>query len=219
MYMSTDARRVFNVLRQINVDADPYEIELAVCNYYPNHIISVIEQITKTRTAIERAQMQGWAYFAKPVDQILGKREAALRKESYEIGPNARPVYRLLTTSFLLCDFGAQELQILLSEFGSGQYQLHDITAAIGAAKVSGVRNVFYLRGILTREAQTKAGKLREATQEIREAEARAWEPPEDYVKLDAGERASVELSWEERLKEIELNKIFDQINEKNTEY
>jgi hypothetical protein len=214
MYMSTDTRKVYNVLRQSGIECEPYGIELMSAHFYPNHIISVVEQVLDNGNPkrIEKAKEQGWQYFVTPVYNLLSKRDAAQRKVDYEVGPNAGQVYRLLATSFLLCDFGPQELQIILSELGAEQYQLHDITKGTEAARVSGIRNVFYLRGILTREAQTKAGKTREATQEIDEAEARAWEPPEDYIKLDAGERAEMALDWESRLADIQLSKEFNQL-------
>lgn len=222
MYMSADTRKIYNVLRQYGIEYnDVYEIELASACFYPNHIIGVIEKVLGHDVLkIQKAAEQGWNYLAKPIYSLLTKRDAANRPNQYEIHEDAKGTYSLVTKSLLLADFSATELQILLADIPSiTQGSLNDISEGIARAKASGIRNIFYLRGILAREIDTRAGKTREATQELDQAEARAWEPPAGFVQMDASERASLSLDWMEREFEIELNTIFNHIDAKIKEH
>lgn len=212
--MSTDARRIYNLLRQRGLEYEPYEIELSLAKFYPNHIISVIEQVMPCdQEALERAKTKGYSYFSRPIDQILSKRTQAHRTE--RIGPteHSKWVYLCVRSNLLLADFSSAELQILLAEIPTLiRGEVENLNRAIGACKSGNVRNIFYLRSVLAREHSTIEGRTREATQANEAAEARAWSPPEGYESPDSSERAVLRLEWEEKLREIELNKAFDNI-------
>lgn len=214
MYMSTDARRVWKVLQEQGIEIEnTYGIEFAIGQYYPNHVIQVIEKVLPSEAAIGKARLKGWEYFSSPIHNLLRGRIGAIRTEQLRSAENAERIYGVVRTSLLLSDFGFAELQILCGEIPPlVEESLANLYSAMGACKAGNARNIYYLRGVLSREAQTAQGKKREAAQAAASAEARAWTPPEDYHNLDAGERAEVELDWQDRLKDIELDQFFNDL-------
>lgn len=208
--MSKDTRSVVNFLHQRGIDKiDPYEVELQILKYYPNHIISVIEQVTPSPQSCDRANDAGWSYFAKPVGSFLSARPVANRLplQFPDPIPDSVWVYNMVRISLLLADIAQAELQILLCDIpviirGSNE----SLGGAIRTCKARSARNVYYLRGVLTREASTIAGRVRELTQATNEAEMAAWAPPAGYEPLDSSERAIVALDWEAQQEEIRRN-------------
>lgn len=215
MYMSTDARKVVNALRfhQIELEST-YEIELTLGKYYPNHVIQTVNRICpQDPEGRERARLAGWAYFGKPCNQLLSSRTGAIRSEPLRPTDGAERVYNVVRTNLLLSDFGFAELQILTGELPSlVETSFENLYKAMGACKAGNARNVYYLRGVLTREAQIAEGRQREVTEASAEAEARAWAPPEGHSPLDPSERAEVTLDWQEKLKDIELDHFFNDL-------
>lgn len=217
--MSTDARRVWKVLQERGIEIEnTYDIELTIGKYYPNHVIQTIERVfPHEETGLHRARHAGWEYFGKPCDQLLSSRSGALRTERIGPAEGAERVYNVVRSSLLLSDFGFAELQVLTGELPPLiEETFENLHRAIRACKAGNARNIYYLRGVLSREAQTSAGRKREINEAAASAEARAWTPPEDYHNLDAGERAEVELDWQNRLKDIELDQFFNDLRHCN---
>lgn len=205
--MSADARKVVQTLEKYGVEADAFDVELVVNDFYPNHITGVIDATMKRANgkSLLKAQEQGWDYFRKPVYSLLNARPAAKRTDSIGVNDgDTRRIYRLVTTGYCVADFNSAEAKLLLGlrDFGA-------TVAGIQAAKRMGQRSIYYLNGIIQRETATAAGKLREIQASNAEAEARAWEPPEGYEKLDARELASVELDWRDKITQAEWENLF----------
>jgi hypothetical protein len=208
--MSADARKVVQTLEKYGVEVeDTFDVELAVNDFYPNHITGVIDSIMKKANgkSLMRAQDQGWDYFRKPVYSLLTSRPAAKRPDSVGVNDDGdtRRIYALIASGYCLADFNQTEARLV---FGLTNYER--VLSGIGAAKRQGQRSIYYLNGIVQREAATAAGKLREAQAQNSEAEAKAWSPPQDYEKLDAGELAIVELDWRDKLTQAEWDNHFN---------
>jgi hypothetical protein len=215
--MSTEARKVDTRLNDLGIEtAEPFDIELDVNSFYPNHIIGVIDGVVKRASGASytKAVDQGYAYFSKPVRSQLTKRSGALRGDSLSIDDpeGVRRIFRLLSCSYCVADFNRAEFALIV---GLATTSTDVIISAMQAAKRQGNRSIYYLNGIVAREVATAAGKLRESQAVNAEATARAWEPPTDYERMDASDIARARLDWARHQDDLAFQAHLDTLNAK----
>lgn len=214
VYCSTDARKVIEHVRAKTGNRFgllPYDVELAVHQFYPNHIIGVIDKVLKTdEESLQRAMKGGWNYLLKPINSMLGPRSAAHR-ESYEplqLGPRHQGIVRTIQGDLCLADYNMTEQKLLLKDIPEMAEAMGlDIEWSIKACRNQGKRSIYYLHGVIKREFQTREGRLHEIQQAAQADGARAWTPPEDFEPLDLGERLEFQLDWQSRKEDINFNK------------
>lgn len=212
-YCSTDARKVYeHLVAKTNnrYYALPYDIELAVYQFYPNHINGVIDKIITPDTLEKAMKADVWKYVLKPINSMLKARSAAHR-ESYEplvLGPRHQSIVRTIQGDLCLSDYNMTEQKLLLKDIPEMVEAMGlDVEWSIKACRNQGKRSIYYLHGVIKREFQTREGRLHEIQQAAQADSARAWTPPEDFEPLDLGERLEFQIDWQSRRDDINFNK------------
>lgn len=193
-YFSKDARTVVNHLANIGVEVeskeDGYALEWACVQFFPNHIMGVIDKIMKGGRVAEKlakAQDQGWGYFNKPVHSMLGGRTAAWKDADLpeEFNPEwGLKVYGMVTSGMLLSDMTNDEAKLLIVTIPTLTTDPNEIIGAVRVCKQRQSRSVYYLNGILSRTDQQKKGRIKEVKREAEEMN-KPFQPPEDFQPLD----------------------------------
>lgn len=190
---------------------DVYALEGQLGRFYPNHIISVVDNLIKKPDQVERANALGYSgYFSKPVNSMLGARKPAHRSVPYaaaDVTINF-PEWDSLS-NWLVADYNQAEAAIIFDDFWS--YSDEQIKAGMRAAKDQGKRTIYYLNGVLKRDAADRAGRVAEIQRHEEEAAQQGWSPDE-FEKLDAGERAEVQIDWVEQQERARFIKAMESL-------
>lgn len=212
-YCSSDARKVIEHLRaktDSRYNPLPYDVELAVYQFYPNHINGVIDKIITPSTIEKAMKADVWKYVSKPIYSMLKARSAAHREsyEPIEFGPRHQGIVRTIQGDLCLADYNMTEQKLLLKDIPEMAEAMGlDIEWSIKACRAQGKRSIYYLHGVIKREFQTREGRLHEIQQAAQADSARAWTPPEDFEPLDLGERLEFQVDWASRRAEVNFNK------------
>lgn len=163
---------------------DLLAMEVSCLRFFTNHIEGVIDQVLggKNQGAKrQRANDQGWAYFASPVWSLLDKRAGAQRSDAVAVGHEDARVRKLYwrVGGMVEAPFTHDEVRLLLVEVVALAPEDEQLRAAIAVCRERGARNVHYLHGVLSRERERKDTRVREARDEL--SQASPWLPPVDY--------------------------------------
>lgn len=209
VYVSRSARKVLDFQGfDPYPPAQQYLLELNCLQFFPNHIISVVEQILKKAdgSALERFMDQGWVYMSQPVRSILKNRKKAWRPAApgdmiYDLDPWHLEVYAHLVGT-LEHDFNEQEAKALLLEIPLMTMDRPNLLMdARRAAEQQRNRNILYLKGIIEREAGTRDARAE------REHSKVVLSTPEE-VEIEKPDPETVDhltTMWAARKKRIEV--------------
>ena len=179
-YMGRGTRNVVKMLKDMGIPLETneefYQVEVACTYYYPNHIIGVIQKIMGKGDVIQKffkAQDHGWAYFAKPIDDMLGSRDNA-RNPHYQ-GPVSDTefnikhhveIYNMVCCHLLAHDINIREVNMLL--WAVPLYcDDETLLEAIHICKDRGIRNIPYLYGILERRDADLRARIRDRDEDV----------------------------------------------------
>jgi hypothetical protein len=217
---SYDARKVFERLSDYGIELprqDDFNVEMAVGEFFPNHVIGVIDDILKRGTPgnahkkMAKIAEMGWAYFNKPVWAMLSARTGALRTNSISIEHNEKNtrIYGVVTASLLLADFNMDELRILCIDLPAIIGDDAALSNAIEAAKRQSARSIYYLQGILRREYQTTQGRIKEIQSQAQQHD-KGWAPPTGFEEMDIVDRRELHSDWLDKLNSIKVAKALN---------
>lgn len=211
-YMSKDARKVVNHLGRFGIEIDIgeeiFQIDVACSMYFPNHIISVIDQVLGGKNKVKKlfkAQEDGWYYFAAPIVSMLKGRTTAWQPacpdedDLFGWSPEqAAAAYILVCSSMIPHDMNRTEANQLLYDcprLGGRD----EFIEAIHICKERNARSIPYLHGILERKsAQIQAF--------IKERDARdvgVWIPDVAGDTIQSDEATSRWESFKHTIKSI----------------
>lgn len=218
-YCSHDARKVVSslaILGYVCNEDDYFDVEQAIGKFWPTHITGVIEDVLKPTSKqtkeqkLERAQTAGWAYFLKPITSMLTTRGNAHRTDDvdFEATEWKRTVYNIVTTGYVVADFTVKELKLLVQDISDAlsSEESAPLSYAIAASKKVS-RNIFYLNGVVKRDADTKKGKAIELQEQVVEDSDKGWVVPKDFEILDIVERRELLAQWKEKQIDILISK------------
>lgn len=190
-------------------------LEIDLLRFYPNHIEGVIEQVLKggnVAAKVDRANAQGWGYFALPVESLLRAREGAIRSDAISpehvvalLGGNRSGLRRTYTMvcSMVSADMTHEEVRKLFVELWSLGPSEEALRAAIAVCKERDARTVYYLYGVLSKETQRAETRRSELLRDRSEQEV--WRPGPGFVGLTAEEIEEARRRWVEREVDIDL--------------
>jgi hypothetical protein len=183
---------------------DWFPVERAVACFWDSHVCGVIESIAK-RSDPDRWKPQGYSYFEKPIWSMLESRKAARRADAFRLpdSPHVRGIYTAIT-GFVLADFNHKELK-LIYEISTHVGDIGGLSGPIRAARERGNRNIYYLHGIVSRDARQRDGRIAEVHAEAARQNAGTNTIRTVAPILGQVERALVKHDWEEKLQNREL--------------
>lgn len=203
IWLSYDGRRIYDRLRALGIELgaqDCFDLERAALDFFPNHIIGVIDACFTTGDRIgklSRAQERGWGYFEKPVRQLLSKRESACRDAGEVPIAEAATVWQLAQARLLVRDMDYAEALILFSTIPvalrTHQITIDDIRQGIAICRDRDARTPYFLRGIVRKLIGHRMGMSRERQLE-HAGQLHLWLP--DTEPLTPAEIVAVEEEW-----------------------
>lgn len=208
-YVSVPCRKIITALADIGVNVvdseQQFAIERAVARFWDSHIDGVIRSVSG-RTDPDKWKSQGYSYFEKPIWSMLKGRKAAQRADGFEYPdtPWGRAVYTTIS-NFVLADFNHKELR-LIYEISKLTTDFDELSRAIRAARDRGNRNVYYLHGIVSREARQRDGRIAEIRAEAAQQRERSDQQGSIFSPLGAVEQKLVKHDWEQKILDRELN-------------
>lgn len=205
-YCSYETRIVIDQLSQYGItlaESEYIRVEKVIGLFYQSHVTGVISKVLKP-TAIERAQESGWSWFEKPIVSILTPRVVAHRpnKVEFEITEHVERCYNMVV-AHSVCDFNMAELALAVIDIPKLSPDSAFLSYCIAAARKMNNRSVYYLHGIIKREASTRAGKIAELRKQSEESSDLGWLP--DTEPLDIVESRILKNRWKDKLSDIDI--------------
>lgn len=211
IYCSKEARKVLDFLDQYGIDVplgekQRFDLEVCCSLFYPNHIIGVVQKVLKGGNALaklNRAQSDGWKYFAAPVRSMLKGRHSAHHQnqpdpDDIENRAWAAKVYSIVITTLVYHDINRSEANSLIWEVPPLVGNRNALLEAIQVCRSQDARSIPYLRGVLIREDAKREARKYERR---RLASGDLWEPATDPIE----NLGPVQDDWDEKRKDIDL--------------